>query len=158
MPYSVPADFTYKFEGINVQYSYPTHTPIESSRRDASIAYGFCMHQSASRGAGSRFMQLIRPPQPSAASQFLGGGAKTREPARCMAHRAGSRAVLGTYRRGLRRPAPAGSLYAHDFQPQRRALSVFSLETGVYRVARAAHRTGISAASVRQILALLGQS
>ena len=48
VPYSVPDDFTYKFEGINVQYSYQTHTPIESSGRDASIAYRFCMHQSAS--------------------------------------------------------------------------------------------------------------
>ena len=46
--YSVPDDFTYKFEGINVQYSYQTRTPIESSGRDASIAYRFCMHQSAS--------------------------------------------------------------------------------------------------------------
>ena len=58
----------------------------------------------------------------SADAHLLGGGAKTREPARCLAHRAGSRAVLGTYRRGLRRPAPAESLCAHDFQPQRRAL------------------------------------
>ena len=46
--YSVPDDFTYKFEGINVQYSYQTRTPIESYGRDESIAYRFCMHQSAS--------------------------------------------------------------------------------------------------------------
>ena len=48
VPYSVPDDFTYKFEGINVQYSYQTRTPIESYGRDESIAYRFCMHQSAS--------------------------------------------------------------------------------------------------------------
>ena len=114
VPYSVPDDFTYKFEGINVQYSYPTHTPIESCGRDASIAYRFCMHQSASRPSSGRFTAAIF------LSHVGRGTHKTREPAWCLAHRAGSRAVLGTCRGRSRSPGPSDRLYATPARRHRR--------------------------------------
>ena len=119
---NLPADFTREKEGHAATDTPHTHRSMESSARDASIAHRFCMHQSASRPSSGRFTAC----QWLAAAIFLShvgrGTHKTREPAWCLAHRAASRAFLGTYRRGLRRPAPAETPCAHDFQPQRRAL------------------------------------
>ena len=117
---NLPADFTREKEGHAATDTPPTHGPIESSARDASIAHRFCMHQSASRPSSGRFTAC----QWLAAAIFLShvgrGTHKTREPAWCLAHRAGSRAVLGTCRGRSRSPGPSDRLYATPARRHRR--------------------------------------
>ena len=89
---------------------------VETSR----LHIGFACIRAHPEALEADFQCLSRISSRGFPAASLGGGAKTRERARCLAHRAGSRAVLGTCRGRSRSPGPSDRPYATPARRHRR--------------------------------------